>query len=146
MIDVAEDMHGDRDAGSGPAPVALLAAVVAGALICGYAWWAVGRPPFSASATAAVVVPGAAVAALAALTRSHAGGSARRSEPALPRVAHWAALAAVAAVWQLAAYVQAPRGDHPTLSSLANAALDSHAARAAAFVAWLAAVMALVRR
>ena len=66
--------------------------------------------------------------------------------PPRPAPARWAALAAVAAVWQLAAYLQTPRRVHPTLSSLANAALDSHAARAAAFVAWLAAVVALVRR
>ncbi|HKY67308.1 MAG TPA: hypothetical protein VJM49_13095, partial [Acidimicrobiales bacterium] len=62
------------------------------------------------------------------------------------RVAGWGVLAAAAAVWQLAAYLQQPRHDHPTLSSLANAVLDSHAARAGAFVAWLAATAALVRR
>ena len=143
---MAEDTHGDPDVGSGRAPVALPAAVLVGALICGYAWWAVGRAPFSASATAAVVLPGAAVAASTALTRSRGGGAVRRSRPVPAGTARWAALAAVAAVWQLAAYVQAPRRDHPTLSSLANAALDSHGARAAAFVAWLAAVVALVRR
>ena len=58
----------------------------------------------------------------------------------------WVLLAAAAAVWQLAAYVQHPRDDHPTLSSLANAALESHAARTAAFVVWLVTTVALVRR
>jgi hypothetical protein len=61
-------------------------------------------------------------------------------------MARWAVLAALAAAWQLAAYLQHPRHDHPTLSSLTNAALDSHAARAAAFVAWLAVTVTLVRR
>ena len=61
-------------------------------------------------------------------------------------VVPWVLLAAAAAVWQLAAYVQHPRDDHPTLSSLANAALESHAARTAAFVVWLVTTVALVRR
>jgi hypothetical protein len=61
-------------------------------------------------------------------------------------MARWAVLAALAAAWQLAAYLQHPRHDHPTLSSLTNAALDSHAARAASFVAWLAVTVTLVRR
>ncbi len=61
-------------------------------------------------------------------------------------IATWAALAATAGAWQLAAYLQHPRADHPTLSSLANEVLDSHLARAAAFVVWIAAVRGLARR
>ena len=61
-------------------------------------------------------------------------------------VVPWALLALAAAVWQLAAYVQHPRADHPTLSSLTNAALDAQVPRTAAFVAWLLAIVALVRR
>jgi hypothetical protein len=56
------------------------------------------------------------------------------------------ALILAGATWQVAAYVQHPRSDHPTLSSLVNAALDSHPARAAAFVAWLAGAWELARR
>jgi hypothetical protein len=55
-------------------------------------------------------------------------------------------LAAAAALWQAAAYLQQPRREHPTLSSLANALLDSHPARAAAFVLWLLATIRLARR
>lgn len=71
--------------------------------------------------------------------------------PAAPRArapggARWGALAVVAAAWQLAAYLQEPREDHPTLSSLTNAALDSQPARAAAFVVWLLATVGLARR
>ena len=61
-------------------------------------------------------------------------------------VVPWALLALAAAVWQLAAYVQHPRADHPTLSSLTNAALDARVPRTAAFVAWLLVIVALVRR
>ena len=56
------------------------------------------------------------------------------------------AAALAAAVWQLAAYVQHPRADHPTISSLTNATLDAQVPRTAAFVAWLLAIVALVRR
>jgi len=61
-------------------------------------------------------------------------------------VATWAALAATAGAWQLAAYLQHPRADHPTVSSLANEVLNSHVARAAAFVVWFAAARGLARR
>jgi hypothetical protein len=56
------------------------------------------------------------------------------------------ALVGLLAAIQVFAYVQEPRDEHPTLSSLTNAALDSHVARAAAFVAWLAAAVELARR
>jgi hypothetical protein len=120
------------------APARWLAAC---ALVGAYGWWAVGLSPFSAAATLAVVLAGLAAAAL---------GLGRR-RPVTPRrpvtsAAPWAVLAAVAAVWQLAAYLQHPRDDHPTLSSLTNAALGSQVARTAAFVAWLLTAMALARR
>lgn len=52
----------------------------------------------------------------------------------------------VAAAWEMAAYLQHPRANHPTLSSLANAALDSYPARTAAFVLWLLGAAMLGRR
>jgi hypothetical protein len=116
-------------------------AVVAGAAVCGYAWWAVGLAPFSLAASLAVVVAGGAAAALGWRARRPDSGRADRR-----RVAPWLALVAAGAAVQLAAYLQHPRDDHPTLSSLTNALLDSHAARAAGFVAWLAAAAGLARR
>ena len=62
------------------------------------------------------------------------------------RAGAWATLALAVGVWQLAAYLQHPRDDHPTLSSLANALLDSQPARAAAFALWLVGAAALGRR
>jgi hypothetical protein len=55
-------------------------------------------------------------------------------------------LAAAAGAWQLAAYLQHPRADHPTISSLTNEVLDSHLARAAAFIVWIGAARVLARR
>jgi hypothetical protein len=73
-----------------------------------------------------------------------AGGTAGAGDVA--GVASWVVLALVAGAWQLASYLQHPRTDHPTLSSLTNALLDSHVTRAAAFVLWLVAARGLARR
>ena len=62
------------------------------------------------------------------------------------QAAPWIALAVAATTLQLASYLQQPRRDHPTLSSLTNALLDSHPARAAAFACWLALAAVLARR
>lgn len=110
-------------------------------LVVAYAWWAVARPPFSAAAACAVVLAGGVAMGL---------GAVRRRGPGTPvdvrRAAAWAALALAVGAWQLAAYLQHPRDDHPTLSSLANAMLDSQPARAAAFGLWLVGAAALGRR
>jgi hypothetical protein len=48
--------------------------------------------------------------------------------------------------WELMAWRQQPRVDHPTLSYLSNSLLSSHPLRALAFVGWLALGYRLVRR
>lgn len=116
--------------------------LAAGAVgVFAYAWWATGRSPFTTTATLAVV--GAGVAAMAV-------GLARRPQneprPASVGAVRWVVVLAALAGWQLLAYVQQPRSEHPTLSSLANAALESHTARAVAFTAWLVAASRLARR
>ena len=111
------------------------------AAVCGYAWWAVGLAPFSSAASLAVVLAGGAAAVLGSRARRPAASPADRR-----RTAPWLVLVAAGAAVQLAAYLQHPRDDHPTLSSLTNALLDSHVARAAAFVAWLVAAAELARR
>lgn len=110
-------------------------------VVLAYAWWVVSLPPFSGVATAVVLLPGIGVS-LAGRARR---GPARAAPPA-PGAGAWAALAAVAVAWEVLAYVQHPRADHPTLSSLTNALLDSHPARAAAFILWLMAMLELARR
>jgi hypothetical protein len=117
------------------------AAVAAAVAVCGYGWWAVGLAPFSLMASLAVVLAGGAAAVLGSRARRPATLPADRR-----RTVPWLVLIAAAGAVQLAAYVQHPRDDHPTLSSLTNALLDSHVARAAAFVAWLVAAADLARR
>lgn len=118
-----------------------MAAAAAAILLPAYAWWAVSLPAFSATATTAVVLAGAAAMGVGAVSRRH-----RRPAPAVPGWGAWAVLAATTGLWQLGAYLQHPRDEHPTLSSLANALLDSHGARAAAFVLWMVGAVQLARR
>jgi hypothetical protein len=116
-------------------------AAVAGFVLV-YAWWVVSLPPFSGSATAAVVLTGAAAAVWGWRRRPRRPASA----PSVTAIVAWAVLAGAAGAWQLAAYLQHPRPDHPTLSSLANTLLGSQPARAAAFVLWVAGAVGLARR
>lgn len=106
-----------------------------------YAWWAIGRSPFTTTATLAV-----AGAGLAAMAIGQARRPQNEARPARAGAVRWVVVLVALAVWQLLAYVQHPRSEHPTLSSLANAALESHTARALAFAAWLVAASRLARR
>lgn len=108
-----------------------------------YGWWATGLPPFSGAAAAAVIGAGA-TAVVFALAQGRTPRAPRRSSARA--TAGWLVLLAALAAWQLQAYLQHPRSAHPTLSSLTNAALDSHAARTAAFTAWVVGAYRLARR
>lgn len=113
---------------------ALLVAVTAA-----YAWWAAGLRPFTWPALLAV-----GVAWLAAIA---AGARRRRAATSQPDGAVvWAVVLALLVAWELAAYLQAPRADHPTLSSLGNEVLDWRPARAAAFLGWVLVGVDLARR
>jgi hypothetical protein len=111
------------------------------AALVAYAWWATGLAPFAATTTVAVV--GAGVVAMTVGAREHC-----RAVPPLSTsdAVVWTVLLGTLAAWQLAAYFQQPRSQHPTLSSLANTVLDTHPARTVAFVAWLAGAACLARR
>ena len=103
-----------------------------GALLFAYGWWAASLRPFSGAATAAIL--GSGVVAIVFGLRSR-----RPSQPVQRRgVGVWAVLTLALAGLQLAAYLQHPRSQHPTLSVVVNAALEPHPMRAASFVAWFA--------
>lgn len=124
-----------------PGPGRLAAYVVGAAAVLAYAWWATGLRPFSGPLTAAIV--GAGIVAMAI---GHAAVLPRVTGSVPGSAARWLALIAALAAWQLVAFVQHPRSDHPTLSSLTNLVLDSHPVRALAFGAWLVAGALLARR
>ena len=114
-------------------------AVVA-AVVCG--WWATGLDPFSTRATWIVLAAGVVPMVVGRVTR-------RAAPPRdIPRRANapWSVLAGALMVWQLAAYFQHPRSEHPTLSSLTNAVLDPKPVRALAFAAWVLTAGWLARR
>lgn len=58
----------------------------------------------------------------------------------------WAVLGGAMTVWELQAFVQHPRDDHPTLSSLSNEILHTSASRFLALMVWLALGVWLARR
>lgn len=133
-----------RGPASGAGPGRAAAGAAGGFAALAYGWWVVSLPPFSASATAAVLLSGVLAGVLGRLAgRCAAPAGAPRQ---LRGAGAWVALAVAAVAWELAAYLQHPRADHPTLSSLANSALDSAPARTAAFVLWLVGAAALGRR
>ena len=90
-----------------------------------------------------MAVLGGGLAALAVGAVSLPPRAARRARPR--HVAVWAGVAVVVGSWQLANYVQHPRSEHPTISSLANRLFESHPVRALALWLWLIAAAALAR-
>jgi hypothetical protein len=106
-----------------------------------YAWWATGRQPFTAGATLAVVGAG-----LAAMVAAHAKREQRASSFSPAGVSGWLVLLSALAGWQVLAFAREPRSQHPTLSSITNAALDNHSSRVVAFAGWLIGAYLLARR
>ena len=106
-----------------------------------YAWWATGTSAFTTTATLAVVGAGLAAMAVGGVRKLRT-----ESRPAGAGAVRWVVLLLALAAWQLFAYAQQPRSEHPTLSSLTNAALESHTGRALAFTAWLVAASRFARR
>lgn len=126
---------------------------VGGTGVVAYGWWATGLPEFSAAAATAIVAAGATAIVVGNVRRRCTlratplpPATDRRAIVALRGTAPWLVLLAALAAWQLQAYLQHPRSAHPTLSSLANAALDTHVARTLAFTAWLTGAYQLGRR
>lgn len=117
-----------------------LAAVPA---VVGYAWVATGLRPFTVPSLVATVAGGLVAIVVGGRLSSSAANA---WSPAVGGGWVWAALAAAGGIWQLQAFFQHPRRDHPTISSLTNELLQSHTSRTAAMVVWLAAGVWLARR
>jgi heme A synthase len=117
-----------------------------------YAWWATRLETFTAESTGAVVGSGAAAMAWgtwrrmrsdpAAATKDGPGSVAGRDR----RSTVWLMLLAALAVWQMQAFLQSPREDHPTISSITNSALETETARTAVCAAWILGAYRLARR
>lgn len=107
----------------------------------GYAWLATDLRPFTLPLVAAVLMGGLVAVALGA--NLPAGGP-RTGWPR--RLDVWMALGATLALWELGSFLQHPRAEHPTLSSLTNTLFQNHAARALGLLMWLGAGTRLARR
>ncbi|HEV2760997.1 MAG TPA: hypothetical protein VGV86_15665 [Acidimicrobiales bacterium] len=116
--------------------------VVGAALAAAYAWVAAGLRPFTWPSLVSVAIAGIVAITLGTRNRRPSKSSAHVRSGALP----WGVLCALLAAWELAAYAQSPRADHPTLSVLADQLLDWRPARALAFLAWMALGADLARR
>ena len=112
-----------------------------GALVLAYAGWATGLPVLSIASTAAVL--GAGMIAFA--VGLHLPRRRHSSEVAVAVLVVWLLPLAALAAWQLIAFTQTPRAEHPTLSSLANTLLDVRPVRALALAAWLVGAANLAR-
>ena len=111
--------------------------------VLGYAWITAGLRPFTLPALAATLGGGlVAIAVGARLPRLSS-----LSEGAMPGGGPiWVALSAAIAVWELQSFLQHPRAEHPTISSLTNSLLQSQQSRMAALLVWLAIGVWLARR
>jgi hypothetical protein len=107
-----------------------------------FAWWATGLRPFTDPPLVVVPLGGIVAMALGAWLLPPRTPAA----VPLPQLVLWGALAGAVAVWQLTTFVQQPREEHPTMSSLINTLFESHPTRAGAFLLWLAGAAALARR
>jgi hypothetical protein len=114
------------------------AAAAAGAI----AWWTAGLRPFTWPAL--LVVGAAGVGTIVVGTRTR-----RPLQPGTNHVkgaAIWGIACALLVGWELAAYLQHPRADHPTLSALVEPVIDWRPTRALAFLSWVALGVDLSRR
>ncbi len=112
------------------------------AAVAVYAWWASALRPFSDASLVAVLGGGVAAMAAGAVWLPTVR---LRHVPTLGLLL-WLLLVVGLAAWELASYLQHPRSEHPTLSSIANDVLAPHPVRALTFAVWLLGAALLGRR
>ena len=112
--------------------------------LAGYAWVASGLPPFSGRALLGVLIPGAAIGLIAY-------GRPPERIPAPDRIdltgfSYWAICVAALLEWEASAFRDNSLSWHPSLTALIDPLIQPHPVRGAAFLVWLLAGWALVRR
>ncbi len=123
----------------------LVAGLVAAA-IGAYCWFSADLRPFTIPIGAAVAVPSVIVAALAWGPPGPTTSTGADQKATRRLAAPWAALFALLSAFEVAAYLSSPRRDHPTLSSMADALMNTHPGRAGLFALWLLLGWALLLR
>jgi hypothetical protein len=111
----------------------------------GYAWWATSFRPFTSATLTATFLGGLGALAVGSVLEPVPLGRPGVPERNRGRAA-WLVLFLAAAGWELAAFLQHPRSEHPTLSFLANQVLGDHPIRTLAMAVWLAIGVRIARR
>jgi hypothetical protein len=121
--------------------------VVVVAVALGYSWVASGLRAFTHPEAVAVSIPLiiAGVALLRSRRRLDADAAAADTRTRRGTWV-WVTLFVALLAWELISFRLSPRVDHPTLSSIADAAMSTHAGRFVVFAAWLGAGYWLFRR
>lgn len=148
--------------------------MVVAAAVVGYSWAVASTRPFTVGADLLTAVPLAGalgMVAWQAIDRSRRGlklaGPAEETAPQLGRqggprgwwsrlppsqtpwvgtALPWLALLVLVVAWELYCYLAVPRAQHPTVSSIYDAAARWEVLKAALFAGWLALGYYLVRR
>jgi hypothetical protein len=112
--------------------------------LAGYAWVASAAAPFSGRALVSVLVPGAALGVIAC-------GRPPERIPAPDRLdvtgfSYWAICIAATLEWEASAFRSGSHRWHPSLTQLIDPLIQPHPVRSGAFLVWLLAGWALVRR
>jgi hypothetical protein len=114
-----------------------------------YCWFTAGTKPFTLRADVLVAVPlviSAALAAVFAWRKRRLAPRQRRAATAGARsLWPWWLAVGLLGAWELFCYAQAPRHEHPTVSSIYDAAAGSHVAKAIILALWLLLGWVIVR-
>jgi hypothetical protein len=112
--------------------------------LAGYAWLAAGMRPFTGQALASVLVPGAVLGFIA--YRRPPGRIPAPDRLDITGFSYWAICIAATLEWEASAFRAGSRPWHPSLTQLIDPLIQPHPVRTGAFLVWLLAGWALVRR
>ena len=121
--------------------------VVVVAVALGYSWVASGLRAFTHPEAVAVSIPLIIAGVVLLRSRRRLDAEAAAGDTRTRRGTWvWVTLFVALLAWELISFRLSPRVDHPTLSSIADAAMSTHPGRFVVFAAWLAAGYWLFRR